>query len=279
MFQESLEEVDRVKSEYTAKLIEASEKYRVTLKENEELKEKVAILFKLGRSYIDRAETGDIDSEKTTAPPKVTKQQEPNNVEDDDMQNLSAWETNKFRGFRRVSPTAPPQQSKEVPPRNPPTRSSSPGSTSRAAPASGAPQTGTGPTARTTPTVNERLQTLAMDNRSSQMEMAGRTQYCHYFTNFGKCNYEENTGNSCKFDHKVAPVCQRGTACTRSKCMYTHPNTARQNNAFLGRNSGLEKNMWPQMMNPYMNPWSLMNPFQQQTIPPFQQQGMGWGQN
>ena len=85
MFQESLEEVDRVKSEYTAKLIEASEKYRVTLKENEELKEKVEILFKLGRSYIDRAEPGEI-----TAPPKVTKQQEPNNVEDDDMQNLSA---------------------------------------------------------------------------------------------------------------------------------------------------------------------------------------------
>ena len=143
MFQEFLEEVDRVKSEYTAKLIEASEKYRVTLKENEELKEKVEILFKLGRSYIDRAEPGDKDSEKTTAPPKVTKQQEPNDVEDDDVQNLSAWETNKFRGFRRVSPSAPPQQSKEVPQRNPPTRSSSPGSTSRAAPASGAPQTGT----------------------------------------------------------------------------------------------------------------------------------------
>ena len=90
-----------------------------------------------------------------------------------------------LRGFRRVSPTAPPQQSKEVPPRNPPTRSSSPGSTSRATPASGAPQTGTGKTAGTTPTVNERLQTLAMDNRSSHMETAGRTQYCHYFTNFG----------------------------------------------------------------------------------------------
>ena len=32
LFQESLEEVDKVKSEYTAKLIEASQKYRVTLK-------------------------------------------------------------------------------------------------------------------------------------------------------------------------------------------------------------------------------------------------------
>ena len=33
LFQESLEEVDRVKSEYTAKLHDATEKYRVTLKE------------------------------------------------------------------------------------------------------------------------------------------------------------------------------------------------------------------------------------------------------
>ena len=76
LFQESLEEVDRVKSEYTAKFNEASEKYRVTLKENEELKEKVEILFKLGRSYIDRVEPGNKDSENSAAPPKVTEQQE-----------------------------------------------------------------------------------------------------------------------------------------------------------------------------------------------------------
>ena len=45
-----------MKSEYTAKLLEATEKYRVTLQENEELKEKVEILFKLGRGYIDKTE-------------------------------------------------------------------------------------------------------------------------------------------------------------------------------------------------------------------------------
>ena len=56
MFQESLEENEKMKSEYTAKLLEATEKYRVTLQENEELKEKVEILFKLGRGYIDKTE-------------------------------------------------------------------------------------------------------------------------------------------------------------------------------------------------------------------------------
>ena len=56
LFQESLEEVDRMKSEYTAKLLESNEKYRVTLKENEELKKKFDVLFNLGRSYIDKAD-------------------------------------------------------------------------------------------------------------------------------------------------------------------------------------------------------------------------------
>ena len=55
LYQEFLEEGDKVKAEMTAKLHDVTEKYRVTLKENEELKEKVEILFKLGRSYIDKA--------------------------------------------------------------------------------------------------------------------------------------------------------------------------------------------------------------------------------
>ena len=56
MFQESLEENEKMKSEYTAKLLEATEKYRVILQENEELKERVESLFKLGRGYIDKTE-------------------------------------------------------------------------------------------------------------------------------------------------------------------------------------------------------------------------------
>ena len=52
MFQDSLEEVNRVKSEYEAKLMEANEKVRQAVAENEVLKEKVDVLFKLGRSYI-----------------------------------------------------------------------------------------------------------------------------------------------------------------------------------------------------------------------------------
>ena len=53
MYHESLEEVNQVKSEYEAKLIRANDNQAVIMAENEALKEKVDILFKLGRSYID----------------------------------------------------------------------------------------------------------------------------------------------------------------------------------------------------------------------------------
>ena len=56
LFQDSLEEVKTVRSECEAKLIEAENKLRVTKAENEELKEKVDVLFKLGRSYINKKE-------------------------------------------------------------------------------------------------------------------------------------------------------------------------------------------------------------------------------
>ena len=67
MFQDSLEEVGQVRSEYEAKLIEANDRFRVVKAENEELKEKVDVLFKLGRSYINRKESS-VNTEKREKP-------------------------------------------------------------------------------------------------------------------------------------------------------------------------------------------------------------------
>ena len=64
LFQDSLEEVNQVRSEYEGKLIKANENYRAVKAENEELKERVDILFKLGRSYINRKENDEIQSDK-----------------------------------------------------------------------------------------------------------------------------------------------------------------------------------------------------------------------
>ena len=58
MYHEALEEVNNVKSEYEAKLMTANDSLAVAMSENEVLKEKVDILFKLGRSYLNREKVG-----------------------------------------------------------------------------------------------------------------------------------------------------------------------------------------------------------------------------
>jgi hypothetical protein len=281
-----------VKSEYTAKLYDATEKYRVTLTENEELKEKVEIPFKLGRSYIDKGEPAKSDrgdaqdniQQRTTTDNDESKK--PELDADQDENNIGAWATNKYRGFRRVSPTTNAQPGKPTP--HPPTGAPS---ASRSPPASKASSTSSGTTS-----VNERLQNLAMNDsptsahnegRSGVSSPYGRAQYCHYFTNFGKCFFEEKYGTKCRFEHKVAPMCQSGTACNRPKCMFTHPNMGGRNNtsSFLGNNSGFQSNPgfqnnmnpWQQMTSTFMNPWNYMAmpPFQQPTVAPFQHQQMG----
>ena len=53
MYHDSLEEVNQVRSEYEAKLIIANDNYTIVKAEGR--KEKVDVLFKLGRSYINNA--------------------------------------------------------------------------------------------------------------------------------------------------------------------------------------------------------------------------------
>ena len=108
------------------------------------------------------------------------------------------------------------------------------------------------------------------ENIIENQNLGENPQYCHYFTNYGKCFFEEKTGNRCRFEHKTAPMCQRGAACNRTKCMFTHPNLEGRNYHFLGRSGSMNNvNPWgqQQMMSPFMNPWGMMNmnPFQQQT--------------
>ena len=83
-------------------------------------------------------------------------------------------------------------------------------------------------------------------------------KYCHYFANYGKCNYEERTGEKCKFDHNQAPMCNSGINCSRFKCMFSHP----RNSGSPGNGNGnfLEQGK----MNPWMNPWSMMSPWMTQ---------------
>ena len=94
MYHEVLEETDKIKSEYEAKLIEANDTITTSKAENEALKEKVDILFKLGKSYLDRVENT-----------KASDDVEIQVIEDETHNNdLGAWTTNKLRGFKRIKP-------------------------------------------------------------------------------------------------------------------------------------------------------------------------------
>ena len=66
MYNEALEEANNIKSEYEARLITANDDLSRVKAENEALAEKVDILFKLGRSYLDKTKKGteNIDNEK-----------------------------------------------------------------------------------------------------------------------------------------------------------------------------------------------------------------------
>ena len=55
MYHESLDEMNKVKSEFEARIITANDNYEKIQSENEILKEKVDVLFKLGRSYINNS--------------------------------------------------------------------------------------------------------------------------------------------------------------------------------------------------------------------------------
>ena len=66
MYNEALEEANNIKSEYEARLITANDDLSRVKAKNEALAEKVGVLFKLGRSYLDKTKKGteNIDNEK-----------------------------------------------------------------------------------------------------------------------------------------------------------------------------------------------------------------------
>ena len=211
--------------------------YTIVKTENEVLKEKVDVLFKLGRSYINNVKNSQKEAGTKSS---IDKDEDIQVVEEDDtdnIENLEAWTKNKMRGFKRVNPSAPPKPgpaaSHTAPPQKPPsTNTSAPGTTNSSE--------------------KETLKTPA-HNSYPEDENRYKGRYCHYFVNTGKCNYEDKTGIKCRFEHKIAPMCNFGLSCSRPKCMFSHPKVnGNGNNPFLGNMRGL---------NPLMNPWQMINPW------------------
>ena len=259
MYQDSLEEVNKVKSEYEARLIKANDDYDVVKSENEVLKEKVDVLFKLGRSYINnsskKVENTDTINVQGAQEDEIQVLPTEEGEGTDNLEDLQAWSVNKMRGFRRNNPASNSIPKKPDPPKN-----SKPDKKKESAipsPPSGPPPASAPPTQ--TPRPAERTTTTAAITVEEQNEIQA-VKYCHYFVNRGSCRFEERTGSKCKFEHSVAPMCSFGINCSRHKCMFSHPKMpATAQNTFLGRNF------------PVMNPWqmNMMNPWMQNSTNQF----------
>lgn len=218
MYQEALDEVNQVKSEYEAKLIAANDKFSVTKAENETLKEKVDILFKLGKSYLEKSNnTNKIN--KSPEDPDIIEVLEDDEVEkttNDDMMELVK---NKLSGYRKGNPATQfvPNTNTKIPK-----------------------QIGKNSAKPNTKTKH------SDEDEDEEEKKKTKDNYCHYFVNWGRCTYEQRTGVKCKYDHKKAPDCKFGSGCKRSKCQYFH----RKTEPFLGVHR-------MQPYSPWQNPWKV----------------------
>ena len=179
MYQESVKENNKVKSEYEAKLIEANDRYRVVKADNEELKEKVDILFKLGRSYINRKEntTDELDTETNVQKNKDTPNANNEDlietviIEETGTDDLHTWTQNKMRGFKRTGPTTASEKvSRQT-------------NTPKMAPKPPGPPTSPPTPSTTLPTSHS----SGDSSNSNSDQYQGR--YCHYFVNQGTCRH------------------------------------------------------------------------------------------
>ena len=112
---------------------------------------------------------------------------------------------------------------------------------------------------RTSPTTESiSMKTTVQNVGQSQVSIQQKKKrYCHYWSNFGSCQFAANNGRPCKFLHEVAPTCNFDGSCERKMCMYTH---RRQNVAFLAQPS-LRAQLQPQT-NQMRNQSHQMNPWQ-----------------
>ena len=214
LYHEALEETNNIKSEYEAKLITANDDLTTTKAENEALTEKVDILFKLGRSYLNQT--------------NVTKKNDSMDKKNDDiieiddeqtdvnLESLESWTTKKLRGFKRVSPAATAEKQNKTnlsypdPKKQQSSYNSSSSRMSRASSSSA-------PSRPSSPTDVQQVQ------QSEIQRDIYKDKFCHFFVNTGNCTYEERTGKKCKFEHRQAPMCRLGISCRRPKCMFLHP--------------------------------------------------------
>ena len=188
------------------------------------------ILYKLSQSYINRFESHEVSERQSSESNRGENDAQVNTIEVVDSvnsmgdHNSNPWTQGTLRGFRKVRQEEKSSSVAKV--------------TTQEAPVS-------------EETVNIEVEKGEKRNPTNE---TGRTSYCHFFSNFGYCRYEERTKNKCRFEHKSnVPMCQNGTSCKRHKCEFKHPNSAAIRQNFLRTTQNTADNFQPwQIMHPWM---------------------------
>ena len=175
-------------------MIKADEDYTRIFSQNEVLKERNDILYKLGKGYTEHINERDhnnahrvhfdIDNNEQSNNPEII---EIDNTENE-ANDRQGWTHEKLRGFKRKQSTinSNVDQTTHV---NPPPASSN------------------GNNRTNDQQLNEReLNQDNVGNQNNGNSDANRNnsgRLCHYFSNTGWCRYEERTGRKCNFIHEV----------------------------------------------------------------------------
>lgn len=232
-------------NETEIELEKVREEFRVAKTQNEFLLEKNETLYKLGKIAMEK---------NSKQVPEVEI------FDDDDQEGLdtlvkSSIETRKS-GFRRSTPAAAAEAQKN----------------NVAQPQPNTAKSGKHDNKKQSEADENNKEVFSEDN--GKLPKSHRVSYCHYFSNFGKCTFEERSGRKCKFTHEKAPMCTFDRKCNRQKCMFTHSKPdhkqaqypqypPHQNSPFLDQGTQYPTNPW-EMMTALLqatqnqaNPWNM----------------------
>ena len=114
IYQESLDSANKDKADYEARIMKADDDYARIVSQNEALKEKVEVLFKLGRSIIDNKNNSPdnhataLDSALNSDPSALATNENETDVNrvrlNDNTVRDDTWTREKLRGFKKAKP-------------------------------------------------------------------------------------------------------------------------------------------------------------------------------
>ena len=219
--------MEEIKKTYEEELAEVREDFVKVKAEKEHFRVRNELLHNMSKIIVDKCLKG---NKSNNTNPDDTEKIDDNEDVDDATIFLNKMKENKNRGYRRVNPMEAPTKEKEK---------------------------------RIEAKTAKSSKKAHGKSNSDDENIEPMDNFCHFFNNYKKCLFEENTGKKCKFAHRKAPLCDFDGQCGRSKCMFRHTRQTTNKVNFLGQRN---TNFLPQMerdWNP--NPWA--NQFQGRQMP------------